>query len=94
MSGTGQHYRPSPHAAFAEVADGGVVLHMGTKRYFSLNETGAAAWRMLEGGSSEEEVVAHFIENFEVGVSEAVAALDSLLAEMCAEELLEAVGRR
>ena len=42
------NYLVSPHAASATVDGGAVLLHMETKRYYSLNETGALIWRLLQ----------------------------------------------
>ena len=81
-------YLLSPDAACAVVEDGAVVLHMGTKRYFSLNETGAAIWRMLEDGVALAEISRRLTELYEIDGAAAQAALTKLLAELAAEELI------
>ena len=81
-------YVLSPDAACAVVEDGAVVLHMGTKRYFSLNETGAAIWRMLEDGVALAEIPRRLTEMYEIDDAAAQAALTKLLAELAAEELI------
>ncbi|HJU66991.1 MAG TPA: PqqD family protein [Gemmatimonadaceae bacterium] len=83
-------YTISPDAAFAAVEDGAVVLHMGTKRYYSLNETGTFVWRRLEDGISRAEIVAHVVEEYDVGIAEAEMAVARLLDELVQESLIQA----
>ena len=81
-------YTLSPDAACAPVEGGAVVLHMGTKRYFSLNETGAGIWRMLEDGVALSEIPARLATSYEIDVDAARMALTRLLDELAAEELI------
>jgi hypothetical protein len=79
-----------PHdVACAQVDDGAVLLHMGTKRYFSLNETGAEVWRLLEGDVSIDDIPQRLSERFDVAAAEARIAVAELIAALVAEELLE-----
>jgi hypothetical protein len=82
------HYTISPDAAFAAVEDGAVVLHMGTKRYYSLNETGTFVWRRLEHGIARAEIVAQVVDEYDVGIAEAEMAVARLLEELVQETLI------
>lgn len=82
------HYTVSPDAAFAVVEDGAVVLHMGTKRYYSLNETGTFVWRRLEDGIPRAQIVAQVVEEYDVGIAEAEVAVARLLDELVQEKLI------
>ena len=81
-------YSLSPEAACAPVEDGAVVLHMGTRRYFSLNETGATIWRMLEDDVVLGEIPARLSELYEVDAAAAASAVDQLLGELAGEQLI------
>jgi len=81
-------YVLSPDAACAVVEDGAVVLHMRTKRYFSLNETGAAIWRMLEDDVALAEIPARLVALYDVDAAAAADALTRLLEELATEELI------
>ena len=81
-------YRLSPDAACAVVDDGAVVLHMRTKRYFSLNETGAAIWRMLEDDVSLSLIPSRLTELYEVDAEAAAGAMIGLLEALASEELI------
>jgi hypothetical protein len=85
------NYTISPDAAFAGVDDGAVVLHMRTKRYYSLNETGMFIWRRLEDGLAHTDIVAHVVEEYDVGIAEAEAAVARLLDELVQETLIQLV---
>ena len=81
-----------PHdVACAQVEDGAVLLHMGTKRYFSLNETGAEIWRLIEEDVSLDDIPRRLSERFDVAPDEARRAVAELIAELIAAELLEVV---
>jgi len=82
------HYTISPDAVFAAVEDGAVVLHMGTKRYYSLNETGTFVWWRLEEGVARAEIVAHVVDAYEVGIAEAEMAVARLVDELVQENLI------
>jgi hypothetical protein len=82
------HYTISPDAAFAAVDDGAVVLHMGTKRYYSLNQTGTFVWRRLEDGIVRAEIVAQVVDEYDVGIAEAEMAVARLLDELVEENLI------
>ncbi len=79
--------------ACASVEDGAVVLHMGTKRYYSLNETGAVIWRLIEANVPVEGIPARLSESYDVSIDEARAAVATLLAELEAMTLIT-VGAR
>lgn len=83
------NYTISPDAAFAAVDDGAVVLHMRTKRYYSLNETGMFIWRRVEDGLTHAAIVAHVVEEYDVGIAEAEAAVARLLDELVQETLIK-----
>ena len=82
------HYRIAPDAACAPLDGGAVVLHMGTKRYYSLNETGLLVWQLLEQGATREDAVSGLVERYVVTASEASASVMDLLAELLAEGLI------
>ena len=84
------HYTISPDAAFAAVEDGAVVLHMGTKRYYSLNETGTFVWHRLQSGIARAEIVAQVVDEYDVGIAEAEMAVGRLLEELVQESLIHA----
>lgn len=82
-------YAISPDAAFATLEDGAVILNLRTKRYYSLNETGAAIWGMLEGGTvTAHAMVAHLVELYDVTDAQARREVDRLLGELESESLI------
>ena len=82
-------YTVSSDAASAVVDDGAVILHMRTKRYYSLNETGVAIWSMLEGGRSIDDIVASLVATYEIDREPAAAAVAEMLSELASVELVQ-----
>lgn len=81
-------YTVSPDAACAAVDDGAVVLHMRSRRYFSLNPTGAAIWSLLEGGAPVPAIVSALVETYEIDDAAAEQAVLALMDELAEVELV------
>jgi hypothetical protein len=73
----------------AHLDDEAVLLHLGTKRYFRLNATGAAIWRALEQGCDVAATVASLVEDFEVDPTTAEAEVQRVLRELRERDLVE-----
>ena len=86
-----KRYSVSPDAAAAAVDDGTVVLNMRTKRYYSLNETGATVWRMLEDDADVATIVRTLVATYDVDEATAVQTIDTLLRELVSEALIAPV---
>lgn len=82
------HYVARPETASASVDGGMVVLHMGTKRYYSLNETGAELWRLLENGTTVALAADSLVQLYEVSRAEAISAADRLIRDLVSENLV------
>lgn len=74
--------------ASAAVEGGAVVLHMGTKSYYSLNESGALLWRLLEHGTTEQDAAAELMQLYDVEGAEARQAVARLIADLVVERLV------
>ena len=53
-----------------------VLLHLQTKRYYTLNETGLYIYRKLESGCTFGELVDALLADFDVSEEEAAAECD------------------
>jgi hypothetical protein len=75
-----------------ELADGtGVILHLETKFYYTLNATGVEVWKAIgTGAKTERDVVEKLVEQFDVDVQTASADVASVLSMMRAEGLVRA----
>ena len=81
-------YVISPETACAVVEDGAVLLHMRTKRYYSLNETGATIWRLLSEEVPPGDIAARLAELYEVDPRAADEAVLRLLDDLTTEALI------
>lgn len=73
-----------------ELADGtGVILHLETKFYYTLNATGVEVWKAVGAGAkTERDVVDRLVGEFDVDVETASTDVASVLAMMRAEGLV------
>jgi hypothetical protein len=77
---------PHPDVVDTELdGDETVLLHLGTKRYFSLNATGSVIWRALKRGVTAEDMSRELQRRYDVSderVAQSVnALLDALLEQ-------------
>lgn len=88
--------RASDEAVLTELKDGtGVLLHLGSKHYYTLNATGVLLWKLLaEGTATTAEALAASIAARYAGADAAAvrADVDALLAELAAERLVTLPG--
>jgi hypothetical protein len=81
-------YAVSPDAAYAAVPGGGVVLHLGVNRYFSLNDTAAMIWSMLEAGSPTTVIAGELARRFDIDAASADRAVTELVDRLSDAGLL------
>jgi hypothetical protein len=84
--------RPSDEAVLTELKDGtGVLLHLGTKHYYTLNRTGVLLWKLVTDGAttSSAALATNIAERFDGADPAAVRAdVEALLSELLTEGLL------
>jgi hypothetical protein len=80
--------RPNPNVLVAHLEGYAVLLDLGSKDYFRLNETGALIWRAIERGETRESVVGELVAAFDVTTDDAGRAIDALVADLTQRELI------
>jgi Coenzyme PQQ synthesis protein D (PqqD) len=78
---------------FADLPDGGVVVHTGTKRYYSLNQTGARIWGLLERSGDLAVTASTLAAEYGISSSEATRAVDQLADGLLAAGLVRKVAQ-
>ena len=75
--------QPHPQALFTELDDGtGVLLHLETKFYFTLNPTAVLVWKSLGDGASTAAIADRLTAAFRVERDVAERDITAILAEM------------
>lgn len=82
--------RPNPQVLFTELDDGtGVLLHLDTKFYFTLNPSAVIVWKSLAEPAAGPSVIAERITKlFRVDHETAARDVDSVLGEMLEDGLV------
>ena len=83
------NYTVSKDVLTAHIDDEAVLLHLKTKRYYRLNETGAAIWKGLEENLNLQAIVAGLVRDFEVDTEAATAEVTRVLEDLRGKELLD-----
>ena len=77
-----ERYIRHPDLRLADVEGDGVVLHLGTRRYFSVSESGLILLQALEAPRSVDDLVGLLVEQYEVTSEGAEASVRQFL-ETC-----------
>jgi Coenzyme PQQ synthesis protein D (PqqD) len=65
-----------------------VLLHLGTKRYFSLNATGSVVWRALKDRLTEDEMSRELQRQYDVSADRASRSVSALLQALVEQRLV------
>jgi hypothetical protein len=77
-----------PEVVHTELEDGAILLHLGTKFYYSLNETGRTIWALLESTDDPADLSRRLLDRYQVTEEHARAAVSRFLAALEREQLL------
>jgi len=82
--------KPHSQVVFTELADGtGVLLHLTTKFFFSLNPTSTFLWKLLAKGKiTRDGLVKRLVRGYNVSKVRAQRDVDRFLTYLLNEELL------
>jgi len=87
-------YRRHPELRLAAVEGEGVVLHLGTRRYFSVNDSGLTLLELLAAPRSLGDLVAALAERYEVTADDARESVRGFVDGCLAARLLVIDGDR
>lgn len=81
--------RPDPDVLFTGLRNGeSVLLHLGTKTYYSLNETGTRIWRLLAEGLEVGEIGRRLEAEYDVTLEHAQSSVIQLVEALVSEKLV------
>lgn len=83
-----ERYVRHPDLRLADVEGDGVVLHLGSRRYFSVSESGLVLLQALEVPKSVPELVDVLLEQYEVTPEQAEASVRQFLETCRTADLL------
>ncbi len=65
-----------------------VLLHLGTKKYYTLNETGVLIWELLSEGLTIGETTQKICTEYDVSPTVAAKSISTLISSLVKEDLL------
>ena len=78
-----------PDVVWTDLEDGGILLHMRTKRYYSLNAVGQSIWKLLDDTESPLDLVRGVTMEYAVDATRARESVARFLLELDHARLLE-----
>ncbi len=85
-----QKATPDGEVVCTELKNGeGVLLHLGTQTYYSLNKTGLFIWRLMSKGLTLGEIAGEVEGRFEVSSADAKRSVHDLTDELAAAKLVK-----
>lgn len=85
-------YRRHPDLRLAALEGEGVVLHLGSRKYFTVSETGVTLLELLEQPRTLEALVSGLVERYEVDPARAERSVRDFLDRCRAAGLLQEAG--
>lgn len=85
-------YQRHPNVRITALEGEGVVLHLDTRRYFTLNSTGLVLLEAMAEPRTLDELVASLVREFAVGDREARSTAEVFLRECAARGVVQTVG--
>ena len=83
-------YVPHPDVVHTALENGeAVLLHLGTNQYFSLNDTGARIWELIDKGLTLEEIGQEIEAMYDLTLDWAQQYVSNLADELISEKLLQ-----
>lgn len=78
-----------PDVVCTELGNGEtVLLHLGTQAYFSLNETGARIWQLMDNGLTLGDIAQAIEAQFDVSFDRAQGCVIDLASDLANEKLV------
>lgn len=77
---TPYRYSRHPDLRVTALAGEGVVLHLGTRRYYTVSESGLLILEALAKPSTEAELVAAVLDHYAVDLDQATRSVTAFLA--------------
>ena len=81
-------YRATEHALVKPLDEGAMALNLESGDYYSLNETAARMWALMERGCSQAEIVAIVAADYQVSTEQVESDLAGLLRELLDRKLI------
>lgn len=82
--------QPHPSLVFTRLDNSeAVLLHLDTKRYYTLNETGSRVWELLQQGRNTQEIVRSLHDDYAITGEEAMPVLLAFVDELQQEGLVQ-----
>jgi hypothetical protein len=81
--------RPDPDVVVTAMPGGDMILlHLGTRQYLSLNETGAFLWKLMDHATSLAGMSQALLDRFEVSPQTAEDAVAGLMRDLKNHKLI------
>jgi hypothetical protein len=81
-------YARHPAMRLTALEGEGVVLHLGARKYFSVNETGLAMLEAMNEPRTIDALVATLMDGYDVGSDEAASTVNGFITQCLASDLL------
>ena len=78
-----------PQVVDTKLDDEVVLLHLESKKYFSLNRTGERIWQGLKEGLTLKEISQRLQKEFQVDPDQADKSVVDLVNELCQQKLVQ-----
>jgi hypothetical protein len=76
------HYGKSKSVVCTELDDGGILLNLDTKYYYTLNETGLRIWQLIDECKTPAKITNSLANEYEIDIESAESSVLGLMQEL------------
>ncbi len=91
LSDNDKRYKGREDVVFTDLDDGSaVLLHLESKYYYSLNDTGSFLWKLMEkdDGTTEEEMIKELCDAYDVDEGKAKKDVEDFVRDLSEQGLI------
>jgi hypothetical protein len=81
-------YKKNPSVLCTELDDGGILLNLDTKDYYTLNATGLRIWKIMDEVKDPIEIARRLMIEYEVDREKAMASIGRVMEMLEQEKLI------
>lgn len=81
-------YQKNPSVVCTELDDGGILLNLDNKYYYTLNQTGLRIWQFLDKCRSPSEIAHNLTLEYEIDEKRATESVTRMIKEWELEKLI------
>ena len=84
-------YQPCEDVISRKMVDDVVLVNLNTEQIYTLNETGARFWELLESGKSIDQILVELLKKYDITEAELLSEIHAIVDQLLERGLIQHV---